>query len=45
VADCVKGEARDLRDGVKREVDEFRAGLDRFRRGVRDFGSRVFGSD
>jgi hypothetical protein len=49
VADCVEGwlegEVQQFRDGVKREVDEFRAGFDRFRRGVRQFGSKIRGSD
>jgi hypothetical protein len=42
MADCVegwvKGEVEDIREGMKRQVG-------RMRRGVRDFGSKVFGSD
>jgi hypothetical protein len=49
VADCVEGwlegEVQQFRDGVKREVDELRAGFDRFRRGIRQFGSKIRGSD
>jgi hypothetical protein len=49
VVDCVEGwfegEVREFRDGVRREIGEFRTGLDRLRRGVRDLGSRVRGSD
>ena len=49
VADCVegwvKGEVQEFRDGVTREIGEIRTGFDRFRRGVRDFGSKLIGAD
>jgi hypothetical protein len=49
VADCVggwvKGEVQEFRDGVKREIGEFRTGYDRLRRGLRDLGSRLSGSE
>jgi hypothetical protein len=49
VADCVggwvKGEAQEFRDGVKRGIGDFRAGFDRFRRGLSDLGSKIRGAD
>jgi hypothetical protein len=45
VADCVvgwlKGEVQEFRDGVKREIGEFRAGFDTVRRALQRFGSKV----
>jgi hypothetical protein len=45
VADCVarwlKGEVEEFRDGVKREIGEFRAGFDTVRRALQRFGSKV----
>jgi hypothetical protein len=41
----VKGEVQEFRDGVKREIGEFRAGYDRFRRGLRDLGAKIRGTD
>ena len=39
MADCIGGwleaEAQEFRDGVKREIDDFQAGVDRLRRGVK----------
>jgi hypothetical protein len=49
VSDCVggwvKGEVQEFRDGVKREIGEFRAGFDRVRRGLRDLGSKLRGPE
>jgi hypothetical protein len=48
-ADCVggwvKGEAREFRDGVKRQVGEFAAGFDKVRLGVSRLRSRLGGSE
>ena len=45
VADCVggwvKGETREFRDGVKRGVDEFRAGVDKVGRGLQWLGDKL----
>jgi len=49
VVDCVegwvKGEVQEFRNGVTREIGEVRSGFDRFRRGVRDFRSKLLGDD
>jgi hypothetical protein len=49
VADCVvgwlKGGVQEFRDGAKREIGEFRAGLDRLRRGLQRFGSKLHSSE
>jgi hypothetical protein len=49
VRECVggwlEGEVQEFRDGVKREVGEFRAGFDKVRRGLRGLGSILRGAD
>jgi hypothetical protein len=37
----VKGEVQEFRDGVDREVRDFRSGLETVRRGVRTLRSKV----
>jgi hypothetical protein len=45
VADCaggwLKGQSKEFRDGVKREADDFRTGLDRVGRGLQWLGSKL----
>jgi hypothetical protein len=47
--DCVggwlKGEAREFRDGTRREVENVRAGFDRIGRGLSSLGSKLRRSD
>jgi hypothetical protein len=43
--DWLKGETREFRDGVKRGVDEFRAGIDKVGRGLQWLGDKLRRSD
>ena len=39
--DWLKGESREFTDGVKRQVDDFRTGVDRVGRGLQWLGSKL----
>ena len=45
VIDCagrwLKGEADEFRDGVKRQVETFRSGLDKIGRGLQSLGDKL----
>jgi hypothetical protein len=47
--ECAKGwfegEVQEFRDGVKREVGEFRAGFDKVRQGLQRLGSKFRGAE
>jgi cell division septum initiation protein DivIVA len=43
VAGWLKGEVQEFRDGVKREIDDFRSAYDKLRRGVRQLRSKIRG--
>jgi len=40
----LKGEVQEFRDGVKREVGEFRAGFVKVRQGLQRLGSKLRGA-
>ena len=37
----LEGQAREARDGVRREIDEFRTGIDRLGRGLQSLGGKL----
>jgi hypothetical protein len=41
VGGWLKGQAREARDGVRREIDDFRAGVDRVGRGLQALGDKL----
>lgn len=43
VTGWLKGEVQEFRDGVTQEIDDFRSGWDKLRRGVRQLGGKIRG--